>query len=80
MTKQEKIRGGLITFLETDVDAIGAIIYHTEDALASRVLAYLHSQGVVILVEREQKYSEETGALIKPTKYKILQPLIEEEK
>lgn len=40
------------------------------------IMPYLHSQGVMVLVEREQKYSEQSGAPVEPTKYKILEPLV----
>ena len=92
MTKQEEIREGLLGYLGCPLEnqpyeswncehwdeEYGCNCCSIKIPTANYILTYLHSQGVVLLVEREQKYSEQTGAPIKPTKYRILEPLIEE--
>ena len=72
MSKREEIRKGLAEMC-ADEDEV-----FDEYAIADGILNYLHSQGVVILEERVQRYSEQTGQPIEATPYKILTSLIEE--
>ena len=70
MTKQEKIREGLIAILAK----------RNCRTLVTPILSYLNDNGACLLEERLQRYSEKTGHRIKPRPYKILTSLIAEVK
>ena len=74
MSKQKEIRGGMEFIAEKGF----GLDWNSSVYLVDFMLEYQHSQGVLVVVEREQKYSERTGAPIEPIKYKILETLIEE--
>lgn len=83
MKKQEEIREGVADFLTGNLFMLeqefgdGSWTVR-EKALeeADEILSYLDSQGGVLLEERTQRYSEQTGQPIEATPYKILTSLI----
>ena len=58
MTKQEEIRLGLHRIIEQEL--LGSV----PDRLVKRAIEYLHSQGVVIKVDRELPESPDTDYVI----------------
>jgi len=76
MTKQEEIRewvSGCVRAVRNDRSPQAECLF---EAATKNILEGLHSRGVVLLEDKVQKYSEQTGQPIEPTPYKILTSLI----
>ncbi len=87
MNKQEEIREGIAIWLYNHEMSGGKEWWqlwldlpegkkYEYRCYALNLTQKLHSQGVVLLEERVQRYSEKTGEPVEPTPYKILTSLV----
>ena len=75
MPKQEEIMEGIYKIIiKHDYSPLEQ--FDWERDLVKQIVEFLHSQRVVILEERIQGYSEQSGQPIKPSPYRILTSLI----
>ena len=76
MSRQEEMREGIKQFFLDNFyqDEWHQPLWDIDFAVDVFIKEVL--KGVVMLVNREQKYSEQTGVSIEPIKYKILESLI----